>query len=816
MVDSVNSQYEIEISQLLPLTSLDLNRKIVCGAMSTRGVYRQHWEEADTGEENHSEARDGLIQSPGHHETYDVREAAEVIVGDPPPEIQEIGISPTTHAVEDIPGTFEDTPCISVPANMEGAGTDRPAREALDNKVKRKWDKYLSDFRRRNEYYNHLIDTVLIVTALLCYLGLMLLFGIPERMLPDSLRYADAKSGIQATVLVSLLSSLLSVVTLAYITRNVEALLWSRLLPGKPGLSLREVRDLAQWTVSPVGQILYIFNGSGWFAWIKVIGILLIINSYLGPIILTGLTTLQGGIRNRGDDTFFSIDDYQSYPTKDLAFSYRGWVRISESEFEDESSSTQEYIEDKTIPIAAALALLNATVPKIRDISGLSNTASDADEFSLAAIVPAIQANCTSWERNNTELQIAMGIATAETDGSSDTRKIFRSEINPLLEITLETGSSGTFANFTTSFDEVAGSTKLSVGTFGYIFGGFAPVTGTVHSVESRLYSEPLFFIDCRLSFGTAAVNQSVDPRIPTAYYRESFIEANLTNVYDTDKYIRKLALSYSTHRQAPERRDEESRSEDAPPPKLISSPFTFAKRNSQTSTSSTSESGDSLLSQLLLTDLITKPKKEEENIGGDLVARAIERIWETASILAFIRDPGSSQSLTVTQASTRLHNRFLGPTMVILIFPFLATVLAVVVRKRDESLVSFKLLPYGKKEDIVGYDPLMIARLGGPIPGLDDSDVEDGFLRDEKEDYILKGQVDSISGRRYLEVSQPVSTKREFYDEDGKRRFWNDRHAVENHDERRRRDREDDEEIEKAQKLIKTNQKQRQRGGVV
>jgi hypothetical protein len=104
-------------------------------------------------------------------------------------------------------------------------------------------------------------------------------------------------------------------------------------------------------------------------------------------------------------------------------------------------------------------------------------------------------------------------------------------------------------------------------------------------------------------------------------------------------------------------------------------------------------------------------------------VARQIEKNFEMASLFAFSRSPGSS-NITIAIETTRSVYVYQKKVLAVLLLPLLATFLGTWGRWK-----------VGNSKQIVGYDPVEIARLG-PVRGLSDRAV--GKVVDKKQDEKL------------------------------------------------------------------------------
>ncbi|KAL1887237.1 hypothetical protein Cpir12675_006635, partial [Ceratocystis pirilliformis] len=115
----------------------------------------------------------------------------------------------------------------------------------------------------------------------------------------DSLTNPD-KTSIKPTVAVSLISVVLKAATAALITRCVEHSLWIGLSkdPNREGLdaalTVGEMRRLAQWAVSSLGQFLYVIGGfqgpDKRSLLLRIAGPLLLATAVVGPVLISGIS----------------------------------------------------------------------------------------------------------------------------------------------------------------------------------------------------------------------------------------------------------------------------------------------------------------------------------------------------------------------------------------------------------------------------------------------------------------------------------------------------------------------------------------------
>ncbi|RPA72475.1 hypothetical protein BJ508DRAFT_367221 [Ascobolus immersus RN42] len=577
--------------------------------------------------------------------------------------------------------------------------------------------------------------------------------------------------GLKPTVLVIYGTTVVATASLAFVTRQVDAYLWTQLIPGKGGLNLGEIGSLAQWTVSPVARLAYVASGATLS--IKLLGMLLFVNPFLQPLVLQGIVERE-------------IYKNISIPliSQATAFSYRGWmggptyeVDIGSRFRQDEAIlAAASFVFDNSIPpilLKTANDAITLAKQEVGDAANAEytenlgrNTADRTVEqleylgiqlpeplsvnrtslnLTLDSVYPVIEAACHTEELDNALFRIADGSAS-----DFGTRE-FRNETSGLT-VTLGRGLNGTFANFTTAYQNSPTKNTLPNGVFGYIFGAFVPVQGVTPRFRGSKFQNPLFQIGCTLSFGLTTIRQHPMPSPRTIYSREkkSFTPANIS-LYDADEYLRRLAIPYNIGMPIPPSDTEEDDDETD-----IPSAFTFAARRPQKRLKSYYDARVEFFAGSAVGHLLLGSSKgltqllNTDDPSIDAVPLGIQEIWETASKMALIRDPLSSESLRVFHTKMvpvmeyRYRRRYLGFFFIPLLAVFASV--AGVFHKYNTG-----------KEIIVGYDPVLIAMRGGKLSEFDDElRPKHGYLPVDAEKFVAKGEYKEGSKAIALKVYRP------------------------------------------------------------
>ncbi|KAL7915480.1 hypothetical protein GGI35DRAFT_436952 [Trichoderma velutinum] len=226
----------------------------------------------------------------------------------------------------------------------------------------------------------------------------------------------------------------------------------------------------------------------------------------------------------------------------------------------------------------------------------------------------------------------------------------YASAYNPEINVVLTRGSPYTYVNFTSGGAFVNG-TQLTTG---------------------NLY---LNTVDCLLTYGSLNITQdgTKAPVIVSKSYQQNtssirpYPIAPIRRIY-TESYYR--------------------------------SPYYF------TAASGTGDTADSLYSSAVGT-LLLSPKA---NSSAEQVAKRMQDIFDTATLMAFVRSPGAA-NVTITNKTTDPLYVFHSLNLLVLLIPALAFVFGTYMRWRVENNVICS-----------GYDPVEIARRG-PVWGMDQWD---------------------------------------------------------------------------------------------
>jgi hypothetical protein len=318
---------------------------------------------------------------------------------------------------------------------------------------------------------------------LICYLLILILFLKPSALLLDSLLTPAAK-GIKPTTAVTLVGAVLAGATSALITYAVEQSLWLKLSPRevKNRLTVGECRNLAQWSVSPLARILYVFSGNHWA--LKAVGVMVVATAVVGPILVSGISQvpLSG--------TSVEALSPQGDP-------WAGWLDVANSAYNGGNFAD--------VPgVTAALAYLgNLSAPPSPICSSVG--------CSLRAFSQSIRADCRTSNQLHPRSMYTGINAISETYASS---------YNPDINVALVSGSPYVYANFTGGYPagcEFIGTT-CPPGEFSVIFGAFINATDTV--------SGPWYLntVDCLLTVGTVWITQEGgnSPTIEAASFRQN------------------------------------------------------------------------------------------------------------------------------------------------------------------------------------------------------------------------------------------------------------------------------------------------------
>ena len=265
--------------------------------------------------------------------------------------------------------------------------------------------------------------------------------------------------------------------------------------------------------------------------------------------------------------------------------------------------------------------------------------------------------------------------------GGEQSNETYTSAYNPDINVILVRGSPYTYVNFTSWFAKDCDVNQCP-GVFAVIFGAFVNETEMVNSTEY------VNTVDCLITYGVATIRQtgSGTPTIEPGSYQQ-----NMSSVYVP------LGLS---------------------PIKRIYTDSYYRSPYYFTAMTGTGDTADSLYNSAVGTLLLTP----RANSSAEQVGQRIESIFETATLMAFVRSPGAA-NVTVTHETTDPVYAFHPLVLLILLVPAFATVLGTSGRCR---VVGSDICP--------GYDPVEIARRG-PVTGLQswDGGAQDGEQIREK-----------------------------------------------------------------------------------
>jgi hypothetical protein len=249
--------------------------------------------------------------------------------------------------------------------------------------------------------------------------------------------------------------------------------------------------------------------------------------------------------------------------------------------------------------------------------------------------------------------------------------------------------TSGTIITDCTSYPIVQ---ECLVGDFAVIFGAWANYHIDDYDAPEPGAGYTLNTVDCRVSYGTSTIVQTGNS---TPYIQHGSFAISTTSLEakDDDSSARSWQGMYSSHM----------------------SPFRFASE------------GDSGVSVGELTAYLIQSEPRTTELppftnDTNRVARALERCFDTATLLAFVRAPDAS-TIKITNSPEIATWTYDVKVLAILAAPLLATL--------------FVLSRYWQVRSnyiVIGYDPLKIARrandiLEPTIPSGQGHDVKDGFL---------------------------------------------------------------------------------------
>lgn len=304
------------------------------------------------------------------------------------------------------------------------------------------------------------------VVGVISSILVLLLFLSPQSLRLQSLITPDA-IGIKPTTAVTLLAAVLIGVTASLINRAVEQSLWLKLAPRDVGnkVTIGESRRLAQWSVSPLAKLLYLFSGDRWL--LKPVGILVVALAVVGPVLVSGISQASSARRMLIDSLAHSSD------------MWTGWLDLANEAFNGG--------EFRDIPgiTAGFVYLNNLSAPASSICSDLNCT--------VTAVTASIRADCKTTSSPHAQLyQLNLPQWTNET---------YYSTLDPNVNVILSEGSPYTYANFTSSYPPDCAE-SCAEGEFAIIFGAF------VNNTDNPDGPYYLNTVDCLLTYGTVSITQ--------------------------------------------------------------------------------------------------------------------------------------------------------------------------------------------------------------------------------------------------------------------------------------------------------------------
>jgi hypothetical protein len=512
---------------------------------------------------------------------------------------------------------------------------------------------------RNSRGINIALDLCLFAACLICYALLILLFLTPSIFQLDPLVH-PTRSTIKPTVVVALLNALLTAATSALVTRAVEHSFWLKLAPRQvqKRLTIGETYQLAQWSISPLARLWYIFVGRAWA--LKFGGLFLIGLAAINPVIVSGIS------QHDSTAVATTLQNSQGYR-------WIGWLDAS-----NERYNGGEF-QDTPTTLAALVSMRNQSAPAADVCAG--------DPLCTAhATVTAVQATCEGTATDNPDMIGTDSVANGLLN------QTFCSTLNTDICTTLMRGSPFTYANFSAGFpancDKVGDKCP---GAFATIFGVY------VNDPGSSLTTSTLNSVECALEFGTSTVSQIgfSTPSLVPGSFRKSTNQTS--DVIEMNSWHRIYTSEASN------------------------SPFTF-------DAIAVGTGANSLFKNPLAFSLLGRAA----NASADTVANRIVKSFEMATLMAFSRRPSAADIEFKIRSRTSIYT-YDPRVLLILLAPVLATVLSVCLGGRWRV---------GGAEEVVGYDPIEIAKRG-PVVGLDEYAWED---RHEVEKWDVSGWRDGVA----------------------------------------------------------------------
>ncbi|KAK0750260.1 hypothetical protein B0T18DRAFT_389712 [Schizothecium vesticola] len=477
----------------------------------------------------------------------------------------------------------------------------------------------------RSKYTNIFFSLALVGVAVICYILLIVLFLNAITLRLNSLVHVSDPSYITPLVVVGLLAAVLGSATVAFTTRCAEHSLWLKLAPGnvKRPLTVGESRRLAQWSVSPLERIKYLFRGQS--APLRISGILLIATTTaVGPVLLAGIS--QG-------DLVDATSTFQAHAV-DV---WTPW--ITRSNYRSRQGSAND------IPVfAAALASNdNLTLPVAPVcLNGTSSTSN----CSITTRSAALFAMCTPRTLPNTD-KMASTVCSTGSSTSGPQYRNYCSTIVPSMCVNLTCGAPAVFANFRTGPDlscalSSEGSTPSQCNT---IPGTWATILGVwVGGMDLGIGdTKTINLVDCAIQYGNATLSQTGSS--PPTLDRSSFmVSTHLLSEYSSPiSGVRTFAWRENAAR----------------------TPYYFTLRYVGTG-----------FNDIYASPVASGLLGDDASNSAEHVARQIERNFDWATLAAFSKGVNASDVTTTRTTVTRVYvydRRVLS----ILLIPVIATVMS-------------------------------------------------------------------------------------------------------------------------------------------
>jgi hypothetical protein len=331
-----------------------------------------------------------------------------------------------------------------------------------------------------------------LLVLLACYILIILIFISPSTLQLQSLLTPETR-GIKPTVAVTLLVAVLVAATSSLIDTAVEQSLWLKLAPRnvRNKLTVGESRCLAQWSVSPLAKVFYVFNGRRWL--LKPVGIMVIALAVVGPVLVSGISQ--------------ALSTYTSAINKvHDANPWTGWVDVANAAYNGGNFHD--------VPgITAGFAYLS-------NLSAPASSVCTNSDCTVTALTASIHASCQTRSS-----------AHAKMYASTLTNETYSSSINPDASVVFSSGSPYIYANFTSwpspSCEMSTPNPFCTPGTFAVIFGAFVNNT---NDPRGPFY---LNTIDCLLTFGTVNVVQKGGntPTLNRSSFAQNASSVNIPNI---------------------------------------------------------------------------------------------------------------------------------------------------------------------------------------------------------------------------------------------------------------------------------------------